>query len=92
MSEMNIEKLIRSFLDAYMKLDVDGTLSFFARAQETVLIDASPDLEFQLDCEAIRHIDRIFVTHWHFDHVWGLASLAEPSSLARANDEKTRRP
>ena len=30
MSEMNIETLLRSFLDAYMKLDVDGTLSFFA--------------------------------------------------------------
>ena len=30
MSKMNIETLIRNFLDAYMKLDVDGTLSFFA--------------------------------------------------------------
>lgn len=30
MSEMNIETLIRNFLDAYMKQDVDGTLSFFA--------------------------------------------------------------
>jgi ketosteroid isomerase-like protein len=30
MSEMNIETLIRNFLDAYLKLDVDGTLSFFA--------------------------------------------------------------
>lgn len=30
MSEMNIETLLRNFLDAYMKLDVDGTLSFFA--------------------------------------------------------------
>jgi len=30
MSETNIETLIRNFLDAYMKQDVDGTLSFFA--------------------------------------------------------------
>jgi ketosteroid isomerase-like protein len=30
MSEKNIETLIHNFLDAYMKLDVDGTLSFFA--------------------------------------------------------------
>jgi ketosteroid isomerase-like protein len=30
MSEMNIEMLIRNFLDAYMKQDVDSTLSFFA--------------------------------------------------------------
>jgi ketosteroid isomerase-like protein len=30
MSELNIETLIRNFLDTYMKLDVEGTLSFFA--------------------------------------------------------------
>lgn len=30
MSEKNVETLIRDFLDAHMKLDVDGTLSFFA--------------------------------------------------------------
>lgn len=51
--------------------------------QETVLIDASPDLEFQLEREGIRRPDRIFITHWHYDHVWGLACLAEPSSCAR---------
>ncbi len=48
--------------------------------RETVLIDASPDLEFQLEREAIRRVDRIFITHWHFDHIGGLAALAEPSS------------
>lgn len=47
-----------------------------------MLIDASPDLEFQLDREAIRRVNRIFLTHWHFDHVWGLAALAEPANLA----------
>jgi ketosteroid isomerase-like protein len=30
MSEKNVETLIRNFLDAHMKLDADGTLSFFA--------------------------------------------------------------
>ena len=49
--------------------------------EETVLIDASPDMEFQLEREAIRKVDRIFLTHWHFDHVWGLAALAEPASI-----------
>lgn len=49
--------------------------------KETVLIDASPDLEFQLEREAIRKLDRIFLTHWHFDHVWGLAALGEPASI-----------
>jgi len=49
---------------------------------EVVLVDAGPDLEFQLEREAIRRIDRVFITHWHFDHVNGLGALAEPSSLA----------
>ena len=51
--------------------------------EETVLIDAGPDLEFQLEREGIRRPDRIFVTHWHFDHIGGLASLAEPASIAK---------
>jgi len=49
--------------------------------KETVLIDAGPDMEFQLEREAIRRLDRIFITHWHFDHVWGLAALGEPASI-----------
>ena len=51
--------------------------------KEVVLIDASPDLEFQLEREGIKHVDRIFITHWHFDHISGLAALGEPSSLAK---------
>ncbi|UCG36790.1 MAG: MBL fold metallo-hydrolase [Candidatus Bathyarchaeota archaeon] len=50
---------------------------------ETILIDATPDIEFQLEREAIRQVDRIFLTHWHFDHVWGFAALGEPSHLAK---------
>ena len=46
-----------------------------------MLIDAGPDMEFQLEREAIRRVDRIFLTHWHFDHVWGLAALGEPASI-----------
>lgn len=49
--------------------------------EETVLIDAGPDMETQLEREAIRTLDRIFLTHWHFDHVWGLAALGEPASI-----------
>jgi len=51
--------------------------------QETTLIDATPDLEFQLERERIKRPDRIFITHWHYDHVWGLAALGEPSSCAK---------
>jgi phosphoribosyl 1,2-cyclic phosphate phosphodiesterase len=51
--------------------------------KEVVLVDASPDLESQLERESIRRINRVFITHWHFDHVWGLAALGEPSSLSK---------
>ena len=51
--------------------------------QEITLIDASPDIEFQLEREALRQVNRIFITHWHYDHVWGLGTLAEPSSCAK---------
>ena len=51
--------------------------------KETILIDASPDLEAQLEREAIRQVRRIFITHWHFDHVGGVPALAEPSSIAK---------
>lgn len=51
--------------------------------QETVVIDTGPDLEFQLEREAIRRVDRIFITHWHSDHICGLAGLIEPSQHAK---------
>ena len=51
--------------------------------EEVVLVDAGPDLETQLERESIRRIDRVFITHWHFDHVWGLAALGEPASLSK---------
>lgn len=50
--------------------------------QEITIIDAGPDLEFQLEREGIRRIDRIFITHWHHDHVWGLGSLGTSSFSA----------
>ena len=52
--------------------------------QETTLIDAGPDLEFQLDREAIRQVDRIFITHWHYDHVWGLGALGGVSFASKS--------
>ena len=51
--------------------------------REITLIDATPDLEFQLEREGIRQVHRIFITHWHYDHVWGLGCLGESSSCAR---------
>ncbi|MHA2351259.1 MAG: MBL fold metallo-hydrolase [Candidatus Thorarchaeota archaeon] len=49
--------------------------------KETTLIDAGPDLEFQLEREGIRRMDNIFITHWHYDHVWGLGALGEPANI-----------
>ena len=50
--------------------------------KETTIIDASPDLSSQLERESIRKIDNIFITHWHFDHVWGLAEIVEPTFMS----------
>ncbi|MFW9818972.1 MAG: MBL fold metallo-hydrolase [Candidatus Thorarchaeota archaeon] len=44
---------------------------------ENILIDATPDVEFQLEREKIRFIDRIFLTHWHYDHCFGLGAFPE---------------
>ncbi|MFX1277888.1 MAG: MBL fold metallo-hydrolase [Promethearchaeota archaeon] len=51
--------------------------SIVLSGQENILIDASPDIEFQLERERIKFIDRIFLTHWHYDHCFGLAPFPE---------------
>ena len=43
--------------------------------KETTLIDAGPDLEFQLEREGIRRMDNIFITHWHYDMYGDLGLL-----------------
>ena len=43
--------------------------------QENILIDAGPDIEFQLERERIKSVDRIFLTHWHYDHCFGLGAF-----------------
>ncbi len=48
--------------------------------QENILIDAGPDIEFQLEREKIKFIDRIFLTHWHYDHCFGLGAFPELGS------------
>lgn len=48
--------------------------------QENILIDAGPDIEFQLEREKIKFIDRIFLTHWHYDHCFGLGAFPELAS------------
>ncbi|MHA2008846.1 MAG: MBL fold metallo-hydrolase [Promethearchaeota archaeon] len=48
--------------------------------QENILIDAGPDIEFQLEREKIKFVDRIFLTHWHYDHCFGLGAFPELGS------------
>ena len=50
--------------------------------KETSIIDASPDLLEQVERETIRKIDNVFLTHWHYDHVWGLSGLVEPAWIS----------
>ncbi len=38
----------------------------------TLLVDAPPDVRLMLDEYKIRHLDGIFLTHEHYDHVGGL--------------------
>lgn len=40
-----------------------------------ILIDAGPDLRYQLLRADIRHIDALLVTHSHYDHVGGIDDL-----------------
>lgn len=42
---------------------------------QTILIDAAPDLRSQLIREKISDIDYVFLTHWHYDHFGGLGEL-----------------
>ncbi|MHB9034307.1 MAG: MBL fold metallo-hydrolase [Anaerolineae bacterium] len=50
--------------------------------QQTTLIDAGPDFEEQIEREKIRRLDNILVTHWHYDHIAGLAALGELAMFA----------
>ncbi len=42
---------------------------------ETILIDASPDLWSQLNRERLSHVEHLFLTHSHYDHIGGLGEL-----------------
>lgn len=51
--------------------------------KETTVVDASPDISEQLERERIRRVDNVFLTHWHFDHVWGLSNLVDPADISK---------
>ncbi|MCQ6560147.1 MBL fold metallo-hydrolase [Paenibacillus mendelii] len=43
----------------------------------TMLIDCGPDWRSQMEAAGLRRIDRILLTHAHFDHIGGLAEWAD---------------
>lgn len=45
--------------------------------KDNVVFDIGPDIRQQLIHEKVTKISAIFVTHQHFDHLWGIADLAQ---------------
>lgn len=44
---------------------------------DTVIFDAGPDIRQQLLHEEVENITALFITHQHFDHLWGIGDLAQ---------------
>jgi phosphoribosyl 1,2-cyclic phosphate phosphodiesterase len=62
--------------------------------EHRVIIDTGPDFREQALRETIRHIDAVFYTHSHADHILGLDDLRPLTFLARDKEtgEKVRVP
>src|SRR5271165_812617 len=54
-----------------------------SKSGQTVLIDTGPDFRYQALREKIRHVDAVFYTHPHADHILGLDDL-RPLSFRHA--------
>lgn len=42
---------------------------------ENILIDTPPDIGLQLERFGVERIDKVFLTHWHYDHFGGIGEL-----------------
>lgn len=51
------------------------TSALIEQAGRRLLVDTTPDLRQQLLRERIDHLDAVFLTHFHADHVFGLDDL-----------------
>ena len=45
------------------------------QGEKNTLVDAPPELRFQLIREKVTDIDHFLLTHWHYDHTGGLGDL-----------------
>ncbi|MCK4808565.1 MAG: MBL fold metallo-hydrolase [Candidatus Aenigmarchaeota archaeon] len=44
---------------------------------ENIILDAGPDIRKQIIQSRIKKITAVFLTHYHFDHFWGVAELEQ---------------
>jgi phosphoribosyl 1,2-cyclic phosphate phosphodiesterase len=44
---------------------------------KNILFDASPDIRQQIILNKIKKIDGLFLTHAHFDHLWGIGEISQ---------------
>lgn len=52
---------------------------------DIVLFDINPDIRLQLLKLRIKSLNAIFVTHQHFDHLWGIGDLFQLTWLGKIN-------
>lgn len=57
--------------------------AFVTTKHSNILIDMPPDLRVQLIREKICNIDKVFLTHWHYDHFGGIGELEYYVKLQR---------
>lgn len=48
-----------------------------AEDEDIVLFDANPDIRQQLLHLKLKKLTAVFITHPHFDHIWGIGDLAQ---------------
>ena len=66
----------RACLEAQAKPHFQRTrCSIIIQGETNILIDTPPDLQAQLLREKINHIEHLFLTHGHYDHIGGLGEL-----------------
>lgn len=54
---------------------------------KSILIDAGPDLRYQLNDNNVKNIDSVFITHSHYDHIAGIPELPRATKILGHNIE-----